>query len=79
MAEAASPLCCAVLCCALLCCAARAERPLPALCSMFVGPLFIKFADTCPSAKYYVRRKMGPVGGSVCVGKGTTVNCTRFD
>lgn len=51
----------------------------PPLCSMFVGPLLIRFNDTCPSAKYYFRRKMGPPGGAVCVGHDTTTECTRFD
>lgn len=34
---------------------------------MFVGPLLVKFNDTCPSANFYFRRKMGPPGGAVCV------------
>uniref|UniRef100_A0A7R9VEV6 Uncharacterized protein n=1 Tax=Chlamydomonas euryale TaxID=1486919 RepID=A0A7R9VEV6_9CHLO len=42
-------------------------RPLRPLCSMFVGPLLVRFNDTCPSAAYYFRRKMGPPGGAVCV------------
>ncbi len=46
---------------------------------MFVGPLLIRWEDTCPSAKYYFRRKMGPPGGAICVGKNTTTECTRFD
>ena len=53
--------------------------PLPALCSMFVGPRLILFNDTCPSAKYYFRRKMGPPGGAICVEAATTTSCTRFD
>jgi hypothetical protein len=40
---------------------------------MFVGPLLVKFNDTCPSARYYFRRKMGPPGGAVCVDTRTLV------
>jgi hypothetical protein len=45
---------------------------------MFVGPRFILFDDTCPAAKYYFRRKMGPPGGAVCVNR-TITDCARFE
>eukprot|EP00798_Chlamydomonas_sp_ICE-L_P029686 gene29686-5099_t len=49
------------------------------LCSMFTGPLQIRFRDTCPNAEYYFRRKMGPPGGAICVGAENLASCPRFD
>jgi len=51
----------------------------PPLCSMYIGPLMIRFNDTCPQAKYYFRRKMGPPGGALCVGAKDLASCTRFE
>jgi hypothetical protein len=48
---------------------------------MYVGPgMELRgFEDTCPAAKYYFRRKMGPPGGAACVGGNGTAGCTVFD
>lgn len=56
-----------------------ARPPLPSLCGMFVGPLMVRHADTCPAVRHYMRRKMGPPGGAVCVGAPNLAQCTRFE
>jgi len=54
------------------------EQPPQPLCSMFVGPRMIRFNDTCPNAKYFFRRRMGPPGGAVCVGAPDLAHCPHF-
>ncbi len=57
-----------------------ASEPLP-LCTMFISPLYTRYDDTCPPKlfRYYMRRKMGPPGGAVCVGAKDLASCERFD
>ncbi|KAG2482982.1 hypothetical protein HYH03_018108 [Edaphochlamys debaryana] len=51
------------------------------LCSMFVSPLMMFYDDICPKQLYrhFLRRRMGPVGGAVCVGAKDTASCPIFD
>eukprot|EP00198_Chlamydomonas_reinhardtii_P010531 XP_001699868.1 predicted protein [Chlamydomonas reinhardtii] len=53
----------------------------PPLCTMFISPLYTKFDDTCPAKhfRYYMRRKMGPPGGAICVDAKDLASCRRFD
>ncbi|KAG2452928.1 hypothetical protein HYH02_002267 [Chlamydomonas schloesseri] len=53
----------------------------PPLCTMFISPLYTKFDDTCPAKhfRYYMRRKMGPPGGAICVDATDLASCRRFD
>lgn len=64
--------------------ACRADDPqaaAPPLCTMFISPLYTKFDDTCPAKhfRYYMRRKMGPPGGAICVDAKDLASCRRFD
>ncbi len=57
-------------------------RPRPALCTMWIGPGMSKdprFPDACPKASFYVRRKIGPPGGTVCQNASSLAACLRFD
>ncbi len=57
--------------------AGKRAKPLPSICSMFIGPRFIKFGDTCPNQRYFMRRRLGPPGGAVCVGARDLAHCPR--
>lgn len=52
------------------------------LCTMYVGPKMYErydWSDICPPAKYYMRRKIGPPGGAICVNATNLASCKRFD
>ena len=54
----------------------KASGLLP-LCTMYVGPgmLLKGWVDACPAATYYMRRKIGPPGGALCINASSLANC----
>ncbi|GAX76768.1 hypothetical protein CEUSTIGMA_g4215.t1 [Chlamydomonas eustigma] len=56
----------------------RADDKGQSLCTMYIGPGMLKddrYPDACPPALYYMRRKIGPPGGALCINATNLAHC----